>query len=200
MSPKKRKPQPRQTPSKGGRPSKCTPEVVTAICDHVRKGNFLETAAWSVGIDDRTLMRWKAWGAQHRQPYAAFCQAVKQAEADAEIDLVAQVKNPPDKAAAIGGAILLERRFRKRWSRGELEYELRERQAQAQIAETEARAELARAKSRGDVIDVNVLDAQAVKDIFERRHGFPAIASPTRSEPVGGDVPAVSTPVGGRDP
>lgn len=199
MAPRKRKPQPRQTPSKGGRPSKCTPEVVTAICDNVRNGNYLETAAWAAGIDDRTLSNWRKWGSDGREPYRQFFLAVKRAEADAEIDLVAQVKRG-EQFVWVAAATLLERRFRKRWSRGELEYELRERQAQAQIAETEARAELARAKSRGDVIDVNVLDAEAVKDIFERRHGFPAIASPTRSEPVGGDVPAVSAPMGSRDP
>lgn len=198
MAPPKRKSQPRKSRGRG-RPSKCTPELTARICELVRSGNFLETAAWSAGIDDKTLHNWRNWGSDGREPYKFFFQAVKQAEADSEIALVERMRSG-EQFVWVAAATLLERRFRKRWSRGELDYDLRQRLAVAQVEETEARRDLARAKSRGEVIDVNVLDAEAVKDIFERRHGFPAITKGDGAELVGSDVPPVSAAMDRGDP
>ena len=42
----------------GGRPTKLTPEVRQKICDAVRAGNYLDTAAEFGGVDRSTLHRW----------------------------------------------------------------------------------------------------------------------------------------------
>lgn len=139
MSPRKRSSQPRKS-GQTGRPSKCTPELTERICTDVRAGNFLETAAISAGIDESTLYRWRKWGADHREPYASFCKAIKRAEADAEKDLVAEVRRG-EQFVWVAAAALLERRFRKRWSRGELDYDLRAAQAQAEIDAKKATVE-----------------------------------------------------------
>ena len=60
--------------------------------------------------------------------------------------------------------------------------------------------EAAREQSPGRLRGLGLQPDRIDQQRFERRHGFPAIASPTRSEPVGGDVPAVSAPMGSRDP
>jgi hypothetical protein len=90
----------RETPRNGGRASLLTPEVQDRICDIMRRGNFIETAAASVGIHQSTLRRWLARGRREMQrldlepysgpkeselPFLRFCEAVDMAEAEAEV-------------------------------------------------------------------------------------------------------------------
>lgn len=93
----------------------------------VRAGATFEVAAEAAGVDRATFFRWKARGAQ--QPsglYRDFCDALKQAEAESELALIAIVR----KAAQTqwqAGMTMLERRWPERWGRRDrLNVELRQ--------------------------------------------------------------------------
>lgn len=99
-----------------GRKLKLTPERQKMIIDAILGGNFVEVACRYAGIADCTFYDWLEKGRQGRQPYKDFLEAYEQAQAQAEVAAVAQLRahgrdNP--------GAIMnfLERRFPKRWGR-----------------------------------------------------------------------------------
>lgn len=101
-----------------GRPTKLTPELQAKICDALRTGNYLETAAAFAGIDKTTLFDWLRRGARSTSGiYHDFSRAVEKALADSEARDVALVS----KAAAEGiwqaAAWRLERKFPERWGR-----------------------------------------------------------------------------------
>jgi hypothetical protein len=100
-----------------GRPTKLTAAVQEKICTAIRAGNYAVVAACYAGISEHTFYEWMKRGAAGRGAlYAAFHQAVKDAEAAAETYAVAQVRN----AAAenwTAAAWYLERKFSKRWGR-----------------------------------------------------------------------------------
>lgn len=96
----------RKPKSKGGRLSLLTPEVQETICKYLSQGNFIETAAAAVGIDQSTLRRWLSRGrremkrlavAPHTEadpvelPYLEFCKAADRAEAQAEVEGLAML-------------------------------------------------------------------------------------------------------------
>jgi hypothetical protein len=125
------------------RPTKLTPEVSAKIVKAIRAGNYGEPAARSAGVSPATYYRWmkageKAGsGIQHD-----FCEAVRNAEADAEVEAVARIRvaMPNDWRAA---AHYLERRYPDRWRR----HETREHTGEAritteQLADPETRKEL----------------------------------------------------------
>jgi hypothetical protein len=148
MSPKKRKPQPRRSPSKGGRPSKCTPRLTKRIATSVKKGNFFETAARAAGIDVKTFYNWLAWGSEGTEPYAKFFQALEKAAAEAEEKLVAQLRSGKQHKY-MAAAIHLERRFRGKWSR-DGSYELKAELMRVQL--DAARADLRRKQLEADIL------------------------------------------------
>lgn len=124
-----------------GRPSKLTPAIQEAIVLLVLEGNYLETAAQSVGVSERTLHRWlrraddvEAKALEHvtdddgpvdlyslvdpaEWTYLDFRHALKSAQAWAETELVRTVRN----YAVIGGwqafMTILERLHPTRWGR-----------------------------------------------------------------------------------
>nr|PZN07741.1 MAG: hypothetical protein DIU64_11805 [Caldicoprobacter oshimai] len=100
-----------------GRPSKLTPEVQEKICNAIRAGNYYEAACAYAGIDYSTFRRWIIKGEKAKSgKYYDFCEAVKKAEYEAEMRLVAMwQKHMPDNWQAI--ATFLERRFPERWAR-----------------------------------------------------------------------------------
>lgn len=100
-----------------GRPSKLTPEVQEKICNAIRAGNYYEAACAYAGIDYSTFRRWMIKGEKTKKgKYHEFCEAVKKAEYEAEMRLVAMwQKHMPDNWQAI--ATFLERRFPERWAR-----------------------------------------------------------------------------------
>ena len=103
-----------------GRPTKLTPEVQAKICEAIRAGNYIETAAAFAGIRKSTLYDWLRRGqrASHGL-YRSFSEAVEKAQADTEARDVALIA----KAAAEGNwkaaAWRLERKFPERWGRRE---------------------------------------------------------------------------------
>jgi len=104
-----------------GRPSKLTPAVQASICAAVRAGNFLEVAAEAAGVSRATVFEWIARGegrdAQRRRDrvYADFADAIRQANAEAEIRAVTawteQARHDWRATAAF-----LARRWPERWA------------------------------------------------------------------------------------
>lgn|SRR5215471_917121 len=100
-----------------GRPSKLTDAVRERIATAVGSGNYLEAAAGYAGISRATFWRWMERGERERTgQYRAFRDAIREAEARAEVRMVAQWQQaiPEDWRAA---AEFLARRFPDRWAR-----------------------------------------------------------------------------------
>ena len=75
-----------------GRPSKLTPDVEAKVCQAIRAGNYIETAAAYAGVSKDTLYAWLKRGASVRSgPYRHFSDAVSAALATAEVSAVAAV-------------------------------------------------------------------------------------------------------------
>lgn len=100
-----------------GRPTKLTPEIQNRICTALRAGNYRDAAADYAGIDGGTLRRWLARGEREQSgTYRAFRAAVREAEAAAELRVVAQwQQHMPESWQACRD--YLERRFPDRWGR-----------------------------------------------------------------------------------
>lgn len=102
-----------------GRPTKCTPEVIEAVCENVRLGLPRKWAAIRAGISESVYYHWKAEGQKGLEPYASFLESLTRAEADDMAALVTDVRcattgqmpgnAQPDWRAQ---SWLLERRFR----------------------------------------------------------------------------------------
>ena len=102
-----------------GRPTKLTPEVQTTICKTIAAGNYLVTACRAARIDDVTMRSWIERGQAELDAgtpgiFSGFLAAVKEAEAQAEIQLVADVKIHTNRNV-VAPLALLDRRFRERW-------------------------------------------------------------------------------------
>ena len=105
-------------PDKGGRPTKCTPELTERICIKIRAGNHVEAAVKAEGLSVSAFYRWQATGkAAKRGKFREFVEALEKAKATGEVRNVALIQ----KAAADGywqaAAWLLERMYRERWGR-----------------------------------------------------------------------------------
>lgn len=104
--------------NRGGRPTKLTSDVQQKLCDAIRAGNYLATAAAFAGVSESTLHNWLKRGANEAKGrHHDLAAAVEKAMADAEARDVALIS----KAAADGtwqaAAWRLERRFPDRWGR-----------------------------------------------------------------------------------
>ena len=101
----------------GGRPTKLTPELSKQICDYVRMGNYVETAAALAGISKDSLYRWLKKGAVAKSGLLkGFSDAVQKAQAEAEardVGLIGKAAKDQWQAAAWR----LERKFPDRWGR-----------------------------------------------------------------------------------
>ena len=102
---------------KRGRPNKLTPEIQAKICDAIRAGAYVETAAALAGISKDTFYRWLKQGARAKSgKFKAFNEAVHKAMAEAEfrdIMIIANAAKVDWKAAAWK----LERKYPERWAR-----------------------------------------------------------------------------------
>lgn len=101
-----------------GRPTKLTPELQRLICDTLRRGAYLETAAALAGVDRTTLQDWLRRGGREEDGiYVDFSRAVQTAQAEAEMRDLDRI----DAAAAAGvwqaSAWRLERKHAGRWGR-----------------------------------------------------------------------------------
>ncbi|MSO41848.1 MAG: hypothetical protein EXQ70_08180 [Solirubrobacterales bacterium] len=101
-----------------GRPTKLTPALRGSIVDSIREGSFLEPAARAAGIAPSTLYAWLERGeADTSGMFSEFSEAVRVAEARAEVDAVKQLRAAGERSwqATIN---YLERRFPRRWASG----------------------------------------------------------------------------------
>jgi hypothetical protein len=100
------------------RPTKLTAAVRDRLVAAIRAGNYAEAACLSAGISTSTYYRWLERG--QLEPagiYRELCEAVRQAEGEAEVFAVALIRramNDGDWRAAI---TFLERRYPSRWRR-----------------------------------------------------------------------------------
>ena len=115
---------------KGGRPTKLTPEVRERIVRAIAAGSYYAAAAQLAGITPRTFYNWMKRGREElervestprarirerERPYVEFYKAVKQAEAEAEIKVVARWwESMKDDWRACRD--FLARRFPERWA------------------------------------------------------------------------------------
>jgi hypothetical protein len=96
--------------------TKLTPTLQEKICNLLRHGNYVETAARCAGIHRDTFYTWMKKGEEGVEPYAAFNEAVHEALALGEALDLAKI----EKAATTNwtaAAWRLERRFPERWGR-----------------------------------------------------------------------------------
>lgn len=110
-----------------GRPAKLTDELLSEIVENIRIGAYVETAAAAAGLSKDTFYRWLKRGrraldkleksgemAEEDEIYAHFSDAIKKAQADAEmrdVALIARAAQTTWQAAAWR----LERKFPDRW-------------------------------------------------------------------------------------
>lgn len=111
--------------------SKLTEEIIKDISKKLKVGNYVKTVATSIGVSERTFYYWidrgerasKLYETGQKVPneekiYLQFLQSIRQAEAEAEIMIVAQIFSqiPKDWKA---GLELLARKYPERWARKE---------------------------------------------------------------------------------
>lgn len=108
-----------------GRPTSLTPEVQAKILEAIRAGNYKATACALAGVHRDSLLYWEQRAEQNEEPYASFIEAFRQAEAEAESTLLAEIKNAQPAIPGEGGrgadvwtsrAWIMERRWPKRWA------------------------------------------------------------------------------------
>jgi hypothetical protein len=100
-----------------GAPTKLTPDIQEKICNLLRVGNYVETAAACAGIGKAALYAWLRRGAREKKGlYYEFSYAVEKAQAEGEAHAVAAISKamPTNWQAA---AWRLERKFPARWGR-----------------------------------------------------------------------------------
>ncbi len=106
--------------SPGGRPSKLTRELRECVVALIAAGNPLAVAAEASGIARSTLAAWLKRGESTKRvdlPYRQLAQAVERARAEAEANLVAQMRQAAAKGSWKASAWLLERQAPVRWAR-----------------------------------------------------------------------------------
>jgi hypothetical protein len=90
------------------RPTKLTPEVQDAICNAIRHGATYQAASEAAGVAYDTFNEWRK---DIRAKYVKFSEAVRRANADAMLDLIAKVEAAGEKDWR-ASAWILERRFK----------------------------------------------------------------------------------------
>jgi len=85
-----------------GRKTKLTPEMQERIYTFIRAGNYIITACQACGIGQKTYENWMNRGAKESEGiYHDFYEAIKKAEAEAELESINRIR----KAAAGGSPI-----------------------------------------------------------------------------------------------
>lgn len=104
-----------------GRNTLLTRALQRQICNSVRAGNWLETAAQAARIDRDTLFSWKRKGradieeGRTNSIYAQFVNAIARADAECEAASVARIRGAAERDWR-AAAWYLERRHPERWT------------------------------------------------------------------------------------
>ena len=93
------------------------PGLKDQIIANVRAGNYVEIACQAVGISKQTLYNYQERGELGIEPFKSFVDALKVAEAEAEIEGVADLRKGGK--LFLSSATFLERRYRARWGRND---------------------------------------------------------------------------------
>jgi len=101
-----------------------TPAVIEAVCEGIKKGNYISTVMKGVGVDPGNHYKWYKKGergeldSRGSDIYIRYYQAVNQAEAEAEQRMIEQWKEffPNDWRAI---QTFMERRWGDRWGRND---------------------------------------------------------------------------------
>jgi hypothetical protein len=99
-----------------GRPTKCTPELTSAIAADVSLGLPGEVAAVAHGVGRSTFYRWLKWGRRREPGFIEFRDAIQKARAEAEDHFVGIIREAAAKSWQ-AAAWWLERRSPRRWGR-----------------------------------------------------------------------------------
>lgn len=101
-----------------GAKSKLTTEAQEKICNALRAGNHAKVAAEFGGVAETTFFRWMQEGeAAASGAKREFWEAIKKAEADAEVQRVARIAKAGQDGIWQADAWWLERKFPERWGR-----------------------------------------------------------------------------------
>jgi len=100
----------------GGQPTKLTPATQKLLCEAIAAGNYYEAACSYAGISYATFALWMRLGKRAKKgKYFKFFKAIKKAEGDAEVTVVAQWrKQIPENWQAARD--FLARRYPERWA------------------------------------------------------------------------------------
>jgi hypothetical protein len=98
------------------RPTKCTPEVTTAIAADIVLGLPGEVAAAAHGVGRSTFYAWLKWGRKREPGFIEFRDAIQKARAEAESHYLGIVRAATVKSWQ-AAAWWLERRVPRRWGR-----------------------------------------------------------------------------------
>ena len=102
-----------------GRKPKLTPDLQKKIVDAIAAGNYNHVAAQYAGIGETSFYRWMAQGEEATSGIKReFWLAVKNAEAQAEVDHVALIETAAEDSWQ-ASAWWLERKHNDRWGRKE---------------------------------------------------------------------------------
>lgn len=106
-----------------GRKTKLTDDLQKEFCNQLERAAFIEVAAASVGIRRQTVYNWMRRGARQKTGiYRRFLDAVKKAQAKAELTCIEGIEAAGRAGQWTARAWIAERRWPKRWGRGRLEH------------------------------------------------------------------------------
>lgn len=100
-----------------GRKTRCTPEMTKRVADAIRGGNYASVAAAYAGIGESTYYEWLKRGGEGESPFAEFAEAIKEAEAQAEVRNVALIQQAAQGGTWQAAAWYLERKYPARYGR-----------------------------------------------------------------------------------
>lgn len=101
-----------------GRPTKFTPDTCNRILSAIRNGNTYEASAHYGGVSYDTLREWIKRGQEETAgEFSEFFEAIKSAEAKAEVESVALIRQAAQEGQWQAAAWFLERRKPSDWGR-----------------------------------------------------------------------------------
>ncbi len=101
---------------------KLTPQLIDKITAYIHGGNYVNTSCYAVGISENTYYRWVDQGVKDMEQgiesiYVQFCESVKKADANCEVDIISDTKRKVlASSRAIDGVIFASRRWKDRWA------------------------------------------------------------------------------------
>lgn len=106
---------------KNGRRLKLTPELIEDVTRVIRAGNYAQTACEVVGISTNTYYRWLQMAEEQGTAaiYRDFRDAIKRAEANAEVRTVARIMQAAEEGTWQASAWFLERKHPTKWGRND---------------------------------------------------------------------------------